>query len=201
MISKYQKLHDNLKAKEAEIISKAREEASTLLKDSNKLIEKTIREIRENQAEKEKTKAARSELSEFTASVLSSQQSAASSNVIASEAKQQQPVPTAPAAPSQPRPPHRYQTYLDDLNQKLAHYQLTLDLRGKRADEALSMLQRYMDDAVLLNMTEVRILHGKGNGILRQITRDYLKSVSEVRRYQDAPLENGGAGITVVTFK
>jgi DNA mismatch repair protein MutS2 len=99
-------------------------------------------------------------------------------------------------------PPVRtYQTYIDDLNQKLAHYQLTLDLRGKRADEALSLLQRYIDDAILLNMNEVRILHGKGNGILRQITRDYLRSIKEIKKYQDAPMESGGTGITVVTFK
>jgi DNA mismatch repair protein MutS2 len=63
------------------------------------------------------------------------------------------------------------------------------------------MLQRYIDDAILLNMSEVQILHGKGYGILRQITRDYLRSIKEVKKYQDAPLERGGAGITVITFR
>jgi len=90
---------------------------------------------------------------------------------------------------------------MDDLNTKLAHFQLTLDLRGKRVDEAYSMIQRYIDDAVLLSLPEVRILHGKGNGVLRQVTRDYLKSVKEVRKFQDEALERGGAGVTVVLLK
>ncbi len=80
-------------------------------------------------------------------------------------------------------------------------FQLTLDLRGKRADEALSMIQRYVDDAIILSIPEVRILHGKGNGILRQITREYLGSIKEVKKFQDAPLEQGGTGITIVLFR
>jgi len=48
----------------------------------------------------------------------------------------------------------------------------------------------------LLNIPEVRILHGKGNGVLRQITRDYLSKVKEVKKYGDEALERGGAGIT-----
>jgi DNA mismatch repair protein MutS2 len=103
------------------------------------------------------------------------------------------------ASPPPPKSP--YQSYLNELQSKLENYQLTLDLRGKRAEESLSILQHYIDDAILLNMTEVRILHGKGNGILRQITRDYLRSVKEVKKYQDAPLEQGGAGITIIIFK
>jgi DNA mismatch repair protein MutS2 len=50
-------------------------------------------------------------------------------------------------------------------------------------------------------MNEVHILHGKGNGILRQISREYLGSIKEVKKFQDAPLEQGGSGITIVTFK
>ena len=68
-------------------------------------------------------------------------------------------------------------------------------------DEAQAMLQRYIDDAILLSISEVRILHGKGNGVLRQITRDYLRSQKEVKSARDAALEQGGAGITVVSFR
>ena len=50
-------------------------------------------------------------------------------------------------------------------------------------------------------MTEIRILHGKGNGVLRQITREYLSAQKEVKKYSDEVLERGGAGITVVSFK
>ncbi|MEI7727011.1 MAG: Smr/MutS family protein, partial [Bacteroidota bacterium] len=72
---------------------------------------------------------------------------------------------------------------------------------GKRVDEAQALLQRYIDDAILCSISEVQILHGKGNGVLRQITRDYLRSQKEVKSAKDAPLEGGGAGITVVSFK
>jgi len=209
LINKYQKLHDDLKKREVEIISKAKEEAFSILKESNKQIEKTIKEIRESQAEKSKTMAARKELEEFkeelAQSAVPSPQTAVPSSQPAT-GSQESVVPGSQSA----RPPVRLsasssakqnQTYIDDLNQKLINYHMTLDLRGKRADEALSMLQRYIDDAILLNMNEVRILHGKGNGVLRQITRDYLHTLKEVRKYQDAPLEQGGAGITVVLFK
>jgi DNA mismatch repair protein MutS2 len=218
LISKYQKLHDDLKKREEEIIRKAKEEALSILKESNKQIEKTIKEIRESQADKSKTLTARKELQEFkeelAQSAFSSQQSAVPSQQSAVSSSQSAVSSQKSAVPSQqsavPSPPVRasasstakpYKTYIDDLDQKLINYHMTLDLRGKRADEALSMLQRYIDDAILLNMNEVRILHGKGNGILRQVTRDYLRSIKEIKKYQDAPLEQGGAGITVVLFR
>lgn len=84
---------------------------------------------------------------------------------------------------------------------KLQQFELTLDLRGKRAEESHSLLQRYIDDAILLSIPEVRILHGKGNGILRQVTRDYLAGIKEVKKYADEALERGGAGVTVVNFR
>ena len=98
-------------------------------------------------------------------------------------------------------PPHRFQRYFDDLHTKVTNFTLTLDLRGKRVDEAQALLQRYIDDAILCSITEVQILHGKGNGVLRQITRDYLRSQKEVKSARDASLESGGAGITVVSFR
>ena len=53
----------------------------------------------------------------------------------------------------------------------------------------------------MLSIPEVRILHGKGNGVLRQVTRDYLRSVKEIKSAKDELLERGGSGITVVLFK
>ena len=88
-----------------------------------------------------------------------------------------------------------------ELNEKMARFELTIDLRGKRADEALEQLQRYIDDALLLRIKEVSILHGKGYGILREVIRDYLKTVPEIERFGDAPVEFGGAGITKVVFR
>ncbi|MCF0244439.1 MAG: Smr/MutS family protein [Bacteroidaceae bacterium] len=73
-----------------------------------------------------------------------------------------------------------------------------LDLRGFRADEALIQLTNYIDDAILLGATQVRILHGTGTGALRQITRQYLQTVPNVRHFRDEHVQFGGAGITVV---
>ena len=90
---------------------------------------------------------------------------------------------------------------ISEINEKTIHFKLSIDLRGKRADEALSMLQKYIDEAILLNMKEVSILHGKGFGILRDIIREYLQSVDEIQKFMDAPIEHGGSGITRVYFK
>jgi len=88
-----------------------------------------------------------------------------------------------------------------DINNRAAEFRLSLDVRGKRADETLEILSRYIDDALILNVKEVSILHGKGNGILREIVRDYLKTIEGVKEYGDAPVTMGGAGITRVIFR
>jgi DNA mismatch repair protein MutS2 len=93
------------------------------------------------------------------------------------------------------------QGIMHDINKKAVNFNLSIDLRGKRADEAMSILKKYIDDAILLNIKEVSILHGKGYGILRDIIREYLQSVEEVHRFGDAPLDMGGSGITRVVFR
>ena len=75
-----------------------------------------------------------------------------------------------------------------------------LDVRGMRGDEALNAVQYFIDDAILVGMPRVRILHGKGNGILRQLIRQYLSSIPNVTHYADEHVQFGGAGITVVDF-
>lgn len=75
-----------------------------------------------------------------------------------------------------------------------------LDVRGMRGDEALNAVQHFIDDAILVGMSRVRILHGKGNGILRQLIRQYLNSVPNVIGCKDEHVQFGGAGITVVDF-
>lgn len=87
------------------------------------------------------------------------------------------------------------------LSEKLGSFKTTIDVRGKRADEALDLIRKYIDDALLLNIFEVRILHGKGNGILRKIIREYLSTMKEVTAFEDEDLEHGGHGITVVHFR
>ncbi|MDR1544925.1 MAG: Smr/MutS family protein [Prevotellaceae bacterium] len=84
-------------------------------------------------------------------------------------------------------------------NTQLAFSQ-QIDLRGMRADEALQAIMYYIDDAQVANVQQVRILHGTGNGILRQVIRDYLSNCKGIRSFADEHVQFGGAGITVVKF-
>ncbi len=89
----------------------------------------------------------------------------------------------------------------DDLNDKRKHFNPTLDLRGHRAEEAIAELHQFLDNAILLSEKEVRILHGKGYGILMQIISQELRAMREVRTFHPEKLELGGAGITVVELR
>ena len=73
-----------------------------------------------------------------------------------------------------------------------------IDVRGLRGDEALLKVQHFVDDAILIGVSQVRILHGKGNGILRSLIRDYLNALPDVLSCRDEHVQFGGAGITVV---
>ncbi|MBO4381934.1 MAG: Smr/MutS family protein, partial [Bacteroidales bacterium] len=86
----------------------------------------------------------------------------------------------------------------DAMNKRLAAFESTLDVRGMRVDELLPVLSDYLDEATLLSIRYVRILHGKGNGILRQVVRQQLTRRSDVETFEDEILEMGGSGITVV---
>jgi len=89
-------------------------------------------------------------------------------------------------------------TISEVMNSKISQFTQTLDIRGKRADEAIEELELYLDEALLINIKQVKILHGKGNGILRHVIRQYLHKRKEVKSFHDEVLELGGAGITVV---
>ena len=88
-----------------------------------------------------------------------------------------------------------------DINDKIKQFKPNIDIRGMRVDEAIIALQHYIDDAVLLSVNEVSILHGKGNGVLRQIVHQYLRKIPEVKSFADEALERGGHGITLVYFR
>ena len=89
----------------------------------------------------------------------------------------------------------------DALNKKLADFNTTLDVRGQRAEEMMHNLEEYLDEAEMLGIGNLRILHGKGNGILRSVVRQYLAKRRSVAEFHDEMLELGGAGITVVRMK
>ena len=89
-------------------------------------------------------------------------------------------------------------TTRETIDSHKSSFKQDLDVRGMRGDEALTAVQYFIDDAILVGMQRVRILHGKGNGILRQLIRQYLGSVPNVIHYADEHVQFGGAGITVV---
>ena len=86
----------------------------------------------------------------------------------------------------------------DAMHEKKLHFKQDLDVRGMRGDEAIQAVTYFIDDAILVGMSRVRILHGTGTGILRTLIRQYLQTVSGVRHFQDEHVQFGGAGITVV---
>jgi len=82
-------------------------------------------------------------------------------------------------------------------NRKL-NFKQDIDVRGMRGDEAINAITYYIDDAILVGVSRVRILHGTGSGILRQLIRQYLATIPNVSNFRDEHVQFGGAGITVV---
>lgn len=240
-----------------EIVKKAKEDAERLLSEANAKIENTIRTIKEAQADKEKTKNARQQLTEFKDSLNNDKNESdkisrkieklkeretnkkkkekvtkEQKQVIISigdnvkikgqssigevmdiqrgnavvafgmikstvkldnleyisrnQTKRETKITTVSAAAN------------DDIREKKLNFKQDIDVRGMRGDEALQAVMYFVDDAILVGMSRVRILHGTGTGALRQIIRDYLRTVPAVRNAQDEHVQFGGAGITVV---
>lgn len=86
----------------------------------------------------------------------------------------------------------------DEMREKKLHFKQDIDIRGFRGDEALQAVMYFIDDALLVGMSRVRILHGTGTGILKKLIREYLKSNPAVHSFQDEHVDFGGSGITVV---
>ena len=84
------------------------------------------------------------------------------------------------------------------IDEHTRNFRHEIDVRGLRGDEALMEVQRFVDDAIIIGVNQVRILHGKGNGILRSLIRDYLNALPNVIGCRDEHVQLGGAGITVV---
>ena len=240
VVEKYKALLAELEGKKKQYLRDAAAEAQELIQSANSQIERTIREIKEAQAEREKTKEIRQNLEETKHKI------AQRAKELAEPKKQEddevvlkvgdtvcidemqvvgeilsisdtdatilfdtvklrtspdklRKVSRAQARKTQ----RRWQAGLiaDDLSEKAEHFELTLDVRGKRAEEALDIVDKYLDEAKLLSIKEVSILHGKGNGILRKLIRERLSHNRDVEHFCDASLETGGTGITRVYFK
>ena len=189
-IADYEERLSGVKQQKKEILDQARQEAAELLQQSNATIERTIREIKEAKADKEKTKEARAKVEEMKEKV--GKPKALKDFKDLKVLKNN--VPAAPSPTS------------NIVRQRTLSFSRTLDLRGYRADEALEKLIAYMDDAQMVGAGEVTILHGTGTGALKQLTRDYLNGLNRQRRkrgmvaldFGDGDVNHGGAGLTVV---
>ncbi len=87
-----------------------------------------------------------------------------------------------------------------NYERKAADFKSNLDLRGNRASEAVNKLDTFIDDALLLGISELRIIHGKGDGILREAIRHYLKDYNFIKSIKDEHVDHGGAGVSVITL-
>jgi DNA mismatch repair protein MutS2 len=231
-LSKYQTLSSDLELRKKEIINKAKEDAAQLLQNTNREIEKTIRHIRENKAEKKETLKVRRNLQDLTQRVKTETKKEKKpaeplkegdrvriigqegSGVILSiqgknatiqfgELKSVTKVDKLEkiTAAVEREISTRLRSAGINVHEKRSTFSSTLDIRGKRVDEVLSILDQFMDTAILLAQGELRILHGKGEGVLRKVVRDHLKRYKEVASVTDEHVERGGDGITVVVLK
>ncbi|MFN5171111.1 MAG: endonuclease MutS2 [Cyclobacteriaceae bacterium] len=227
---RYQRMADELASREKEIINRAKAEAAQLLAQTNREIEKTIRHIKENKAEKKETKKVRHGLQQLSARVVVKPEQAvvATTPIAVGEAvrlrgqevtgrvlsisgelaevqfgdlrstvKLSRLVKSAEAVSAQPAIARGAM----NLVEKRSGFSPVLDVRGQRAEEVVTVLAQFLDDAVLLGQHELRIIHGKGEGVLRSIVRDRLKRMKEVVAVSDEHADRGGAGVTIVTLK
>ena len=88
-----------------------------------------------------------------------------------------------------------------NINEKMSHFSHELDVRGKRAEETLPLVDEWIDQAVLLGVNELRIVHGKGHGVLRNLIRNEFKHHPNIKGFTDEHEDRGGAGITIVSLK
>jgi DNA mismatch repair protein MutS2 len=230
-LSQYQSLSAELNSKKKEILDKAKAEASNLLKDTNREIEKTIRHIRENKAEKKETKKVREGLQslvdkvkpiiplrthqdkievgdsvrligqEVSGKVLTLKEDSAVVQFgdLRSQVKVKQLVRSDQVVQNPTFT--KIKSLGLDMIGKQSSFVNTLDIRGKRVEEVSSLLDQFIDDALLLGQSEVKILHGKGEGILRKVVRERLKKIKGVASMADEHVDRGGDGITVVVLK
>ncbi|MEO7991915.1 MAG: Smr/MutS family protein [Chryseolinea sp.] len=231
-LDKYQNLSTDLETRKKEIITKAKEEASNLLKSTNKEIEKTIRHIRENKAEKKETIKVRENLRSLTERVgekpkvepkppvhfkegdrvriigqdssgfiltIQGKNATVQFGEIKSLTKLEKLEKITTAVEKEINT--RLKSAGINVLEKRISFNPSLDVRGKRVDEIIGILEQFIDTAILLSQGELRILHGKGEGVLRKVIRDHLKRYKEVASIKDEHADRGGDGITLVVLK
>ena len=214
-IAQYEEQLSGVKNQKKEILEQARQEAEQLLQQSNATIERTIREIKEAKADKEKTKVARKKVEALkekekvqpTPNPSLKGEEKGNKGKVLKDFKDLRVLKGEVTATN--TPPFREGAgggYTSIHRQRTLSFERTLDIRGMRVDEAMEHLIAYMDDALMVGAGEVTILHGTGTGALKQLTRDYLDSLNRQRRkrgqvaldFGDGDVNHGGAGLTIV---
>ncbi len=228
---KYAALNADIQSRKKIIIEKAREEAQQLLRETNREIEKTIRHIRENKAERKETLKVRRNLQGLTERVKTDLKKEVAEpqplqegdrvrilgqqgNGVIQVIKGKNAVVQFGDLKSvvQLNKLERIFEKIPDVvvksgssglsvHEKRSSFNHTLDIRGRRVEEVAPLLDQFMDTALLLGVGEVRILHGKGEGVLRKVVRERLKKFKAVASMADEHVERGGDGITVVVLK
>lgn len=261
VIARYEKDLSEVNSQRKEIVKEAKAEAAQILSEANAKIENTIREIKEAQAEKERTKQVRADLQEFKERIGDKQEEddriarkMAKLKERSERKKQKQKMSvsfnrdvievgdnvrlkgqTTPGtvlevqekdavvafgmikstvkldrlekvSKGQIKKDIQKSTFIseqtsDQMHEKRLRFKQEIDVRGMRGDEALQTVTYFIDDAIQVGAQQVRILHGTGSGILRQLIREYLRSVPGVRDFHDEHVQFGGAGITVVELE
>lgn len=87
------------------------------------------------------------------------------------------------------------------IRERKLNFQSEIDIRGERMNDALDHVMHYIDDAIMLGVPQVRIIHGKGTGVLRVEVQKYLRSIPGIETVADEHIQYGGTGVTIVTFK
>ncbi|PID88761.1 MAG: endonuclease MutS2, partial [Bacteroidia bacterium] len=251
-LEKYQNLYESLKADKQSIIREAKNEAKNMLMSSNKLIEKTIHDIKTTKADKTKTKQARQHIQEEITKLSDKKEDTSPKEIVHSiatkplqpqKAKVKKEAPkvgdlvtiegqtgsavlesikgknavvvmgnmrmriaynkllkTSKKKTKKESKTAVYTKLADDINEKVLRFQPKIDIRGQRLEEALENTKQFIDEAIMLRMHEVHILHGKGTGVLRAHIRQYLQGIPEVAHVLDEHVDRGGHGITIVRF-
>ncbi|AKD04513.1 Smr/MutS family protein [Pontibacter korlensis] len=241
-VKDYHDLKNFLEDSKQDIMREAKGKAKLLLKDANQKIESTIQQIKQSQAEKEKTKEARRELEEFAQEVRKEEPRPAHKRVVKGSIKEGDNVAlvgqdsvgqvvgikgkTAEVlfgglktivkldnlerveGQVSQKPKKAKMEAVDgsfsrgmNMTRRMADFTNTLDIRGEYAEDALTRIMNFTDEAIMLGIPEIKIIHGRGNGVLRQVVRDYLYSVPEVASLGNEVEERGGDGATLAVLK
>ena len=273
---KYEKELAGIQAVKKQILADAKKQAEEILSQANKKIEATIREIKEAQAEKERTKAARKELEEFRNAmdeiplndedrkieakmqkllerkrkkeerIQGAEKKGTGADIVSVQEKQTtvvsgelkagdkvrikggdlmgevmqtggnwvnvaigsiiskvqkdnvERISNAEYSKSVKDMPKAVGVHSEGISERKLNFKPNIDIRGERLMDALDIVSRFIDDALMVGMGEVKILHGKGNGILKEEIRKYLRTVPGVVSCKDEDIQFGGSGITVV---